>query len=345
MKDLQPLNKILILRRALGAALALVVALVCEHYYAGTQQLWIVVSTVLVLLMSYDADIKQVLQSFLVVVASVFVAGLLSRVLHHVSALFLMATFFVVLGCVLEQLLYSFLFMASACVFMLMMTPMFGEANSYALLHDVVLGGIIGLVARSLFFAGTVAADFRQRTLLLLNGYRQYLSSIGELILQQPDAALHCTQQKVVLENLLQAEFPHWVYQRGFNPVFQQGHRHFLVRLEHIGEVLFAMNYAARQPVTPSVLDELHDSIVQSIDGVKKIIAALMVRLGTENFDKPVSDLYDEIKLLEDNYRSLIDLPLELVDTSQDAMTLSVLIYGLKDLQRNLFKMAEALRK
>ncbi|MES2216847.1 MAG: FUSC family protein [Pseudomonadota bacterium] len=345
MTVLQPLNKLIVLRRALGAAAALVIALMGEHFYADTPQLWISVTAVLIMLVSYDADIKQVIQCFLIVVASVFVAAKLGHVVHATSALFILAAVLVVLCCVLEQLFYAFLFMPVACVFMLMVTPMFGDIDNYALMHDVVMGGIIGVVARGLFFSGSAATDFRQRVVLVLNVYSQYLSAIGELLLQQPEAALHCEQQKIAVEKVLQAEFPHWVYQRGFNPVLQQGHRHFLVRLEQIGEILFAMNYAARRPVTPDLLKGLQASMQQSIDGAQNIIAALIVRLRTESFDKPVSDLQDEITQLENNYRAFIDLPIELVDTSQDAMTLSAVIYGLKDLQKNLVKIAEALRK
>jgi hypothetical protein len=342
---LQPLNKMLMMRRALGSVLALLVALVCDHFYADTQYLWIPLITVLILLVSYDADIKQILQTFLIVVLSVLISAWISKKIHNISSLFVVATTCFILCCLLEQMFYSFLFMPVACVLMLLVTPLYGDADLYALMHDVIVGGIIGVIARSLFYSGTLVTDFRQRAVMLLNGYTHYLTAIGEVMLQQPDAAQHCAQQKVAVENLLQTEFPHWVYQRGFSPMLQQGHRHFLVRLEQIGEILFAMNYAARQGVTPDLLQELADPIAQSIAGVKTIIAALMVRLDTENFDKPVSDLHDEIKQLEDKYRQLIALPLELIDTSPDALTLTVFIYGLKDLQKNLIKIAEALRK
>jgi uncharacterized membrane protein YccC len=345
MIALQPLNKMLILRRALGSDVALLVALLCDHYYADTQYLWIPLITVLILLVSYDADIKQILQTFLIVVLSVLISAFISKKIHSISSLFIVATTCFILCCLLEQIFYSFLFMPVACVFMLLVSPMYGDADFYALMHDVIVGGVIGVVARSLFFSGTLVTDFRQRAVLLLNGYSNYLSAIGDVMLQQPEAPERCAQQKVVVETLLQTEFPHWVYQRGFSPMLQQGHRHFLVRLEQIGEILFAMNYAVRKPVTPDLLAELQNAIAQSIEGVKSIIAALVVRLDTENFDKPVSDLNTEIEQLESKYREFINLPLELLDTSPDALTLTLFTYGLKDLQKNLIKIAEALRK
>ena len=342
---LQPLNKFLILQRALAAGLAVLIALLVDNFYASTQQFWIPVVSVLITQVSYDADVKKVLQSFVIVLASVYGAALCSKYLHTQGVLyFITGTLFVACR-LLTRRFSSMLVTPVAFVFLLLATPMFGDADIFALLHDAVLGGIIGIVVRILFFTSTLAFDFRQRIVLVLTQYSEYLSAIGDVLLQIPGALLRCQEQRAQLESVMQRDFPHWVYEKGFNPLFQQGHRHFLIRMEQLGEILFAMNLSARHAITPDLLAEFQMAIIQSLAGVKRIIAAIVVRLCTEKFDAPVSDLEDEIMQLEIVYRKFINLPLELIDTSKDAIALSRFIYSVKDLQRNLLRVAEALRQ
>jgi hypothetical protein len=341
---LQPLNKFLILRRALAAGFAVLIALLVDHFYASTQQFWIPLISVLITQVSYDADVKKALQSFVIVMASVFSAALCSKYLHYPSVLYFIAGAVFVLCRILAKRFSALVLTPVAFIFLLLATPMFGDADMFSLLHDVVLGAFIGIAVRAIFFTSTLTFDFRQRIVLVLARYSEYLSAIGDVLLQIPGASARCQLQRTQLENVLQSDFPHWVYERGFNPILQQGHRHFLVRMEQLGEVLFALNFAVRHSVSPDLLAEFQAAITQSIAGVKRIIAAIIVRLRTEKFDAPVSDLEDEIMQLEIAYRKFITIPLELIDTSKDAIALSAYLYGMKDMQRYLIKVADALR-
>jgi uncharacterized membrane protein YccC len=297
----QSLNKFSVLRRALGAALAVVVAVICERYYASEHQFLIPIVTVIIIQLKLYANVKQVLQLFLLVAIIIFAAVMFAQLL-----------------------------------------PSHPDFHSY--MHDVIIGGLIGVVARILFFVDALAEDFRQRIVPVLQAYDGYLSAIGNLFLRQPDALALCEQQKYVVENALLAELPDWVYQRGFNPVLQQGHRHFLIRVEKVGATLFAMNYAARQSIDVDLLQDFREPILQAIAGAKEILAVMIKRLLAEKYDKPVTDLAEEITALEKTFRSIIDIPFELLDSSKNAMVLSAFIYDLKDLRLNLVKIAEALR-
>ena len=295
------LIRLSILRRALGGALAVVVAVFCERYYGQAHYLLIPAVAIFIIQFRLYANVNQAFQLFLATIVAIFI--------------FLAITW---------------------------LSPQ--HLDIYVFMHDAIFGGLIGIAARVLFFIDALAGDFRQRIVVVLRAYSDYLGAIGNLLLREPDAAAVCERKKVKVENILLAKFPDWVYQHGFNPVMQQGHRHFLVRVEKLGETLFAMNFAARQPIDADLIEDFREPILQAIAGAKEIMAAMITRLLTEKFEKPVTDLVSEIIELEKTFRLIIDIPYELLDSSKNALVLSAFIYDLKDLRMNLIKIAEALR-
>jgi hypothetical protein len=214
-------------------------------------------------------------------------------------------------------------------------------------MHDVVLGGLVAVLANLLIFPRRPDIEFRQAVISVLNAYSEYLRAITDLLFRKPLADLQALEKKISVEKLLQARqafFPDWVYDTGFNPLLQEGHRHFLVKVEQLGQVLFALHQIARHPIEPFLLDEFSDTVQHFVGEVQATLRLFVVRLALQKTPDALDDFGDDITILEETYRKVIRVPLEALDMSSDYIDIAALIYDLKDMHKILLKLAEALR-
>jgi hypothetical protein len=234
-----------------------------------------------------------------------------------------------------------------AIVFLVLIVPFSSTATLYARLHDVALGGAVGVVVGLLVFPVRADEDFRKGVAPVLRAYMEYLRAIKAVFFKEPGAEAVAQKQKISVEKVLQSSqghFPDWVYAYGFTPVLRQGHRHFLVRVEQLGEVLFAMHYIARHPIESTLLEKFRESVSFCVEEITLLMQAVIDVLDLKKPTAAVSDLSDEIAALEEVFRENTPVSLELLDTSQEYLDISAFIYDLKDLQTILLQLTKALR-
>jgi hypothetical protein len=189
--------------------------------------------------------------------------------------------------------------------------------------------------------------DFRVGVIPVLRAYSLYLSAITQLLFKAEDGEEIANKKKIAIEKVLQSRqafFPAWVYERGFTASLQKGHRHFLLRVEQMGQVLFAMNYHARFTIDPALLERLRESILRCVDSAKVSINDLITVLNEAEVTTASSEFKGELKILEDIFYAEMAMPFELIETSTDYIHTVGFIYGLKDLQRILAQLEESLR-
>lgn len=189
--------------------------------------------------------------------------------------------------------------------------------------------------------------DFREGMIPLLHACSEYLVVIVDLFLRKNGSDVIAQEKKYVLEKMLQIEesgFPEWVYARGFNPTLREGHRHFLIRTEQITQILFAMHHVARKNVDSTLLNDFSEPIHCCVEQVKILISAFILRLELKETGEIASDLSKSVFVLEETFHKIMPLPFELLDLSQDYLSLAAFIYNFKDLQKMLLKLVEALR-
>ncbi|MDR3478993.1 MAG: hypothetical protein P4M14_13305 [Gammaproteobacteria bacterium] len=340
-------------RRAASVAFGMVVAVIVDRYFSTMQELWVPLSALLVMQVAIRTNLRLALQYFIVIILSVSIGSVVAQYVNDqfilntlVVATFIMASYLHDRYAVGGQLLSAPLIVAM--VVLIMLVPFPTKHVLYSRMHDVMLGGLIGLVSGLLVFPARADVDFRTGVMTILRAYEYYLLAITDLLFQQSEEAREKVQaKKIDVERVLQTQsafFPEWVYEAGFNVALREGHRHFLVRTEQAGEILFALQHAARWQINLELLDKLHKPIAHSVAQTISIIDALVILLDLKKLKAPLPDFAEDMHALEALFHKTVALPLELLDISQDYVHLAAFIYDLKDLQKTLLKLAEALR-
>jgi hypothetical protein len=209
----------------------------------------------------------------------------------------------------------------------------------YQVMHDVIMGAVIGILANMFIFPRRADKEFRAAILPVVRSYNDYFTAIIDLLIQKN------TQDRgnAVLENHLQA-LPDWVYVVGFDGGLQAGYRFFLMKLEQMSNVLFAMHHLARYEYEKELIAKIREPLLQCAEHVNQFFIAMITVLELEKVTEKVSGLEEEIAELEKQFQIVVPLSLELLDMKPDYVYLAEFVYYFKDLRRILLKMDEALR-
>ncbi len=208
----------------------------------------------------------------------------------------------------------------------------------YARIYDVTLGAVIGILVNLFVFPLPVDALFREEVILILTAYRKYFSEIVSLLLKQKQE-----NGSLVVANALQ-NFPNWVYKSGFDVALREGYRHFLLRIEQVGDVLFSLHYIARYQFDARFLQEISEQLTQCAKNVEDYFSALIATLELKKISEGVTDFIDNITSMEKEFIDYSALSLELLDIAKEDVLFAEFVYGLRDLHSMLSKLTEALR-
>ncbi len=341
----------MVARRALGTAFAICIAVIVDRYASTLQTGWVPLVAMMIMQLTIRVNLRLVLERTLTVCFAIFFISMLLSWLQPVYQ----TIFIVLLFCMMcsvhglfvtKDRLFSVWLMVAA-VALILLVPSLSSQHLYERMHDVVLGGIVGILSSMIICPGRPEVDFRRGVIPVLHAYSDYLVAISALLFRVSHADEVVQQKKIVVERVLQEQrafFPAWVYEFGFNPELQQGHRHFLIRVEQMGQVLFAMHQVARHPIDLALLSEFQQGLQQAVEQLQGMLALFVARLELQKIAQPLEDFGKDLLLLEETYRQVIRVPLEALDLSQDYIDIAAFIYDLKDLYRLTVKLAEALR-
>ncbi len=205
-------------------------------------------------------------------------------------------------------------------------------------LQNVLIGTAIGIAANLFIFPRKADIEFRQALLPILWVYQNYLKNILECI--QKKSAL---QNNAALEKSILA-FPDWVTKRGFDVGLQKGYQFFFIKVEQVAEVLFTLHYLARHAFESDLLEVTEETLQKCAAQIDGFFAALRQALALQPLTHEVRPFEEEINALEKQFYLLAPNSIELLDLREDYIYFAEFIYCLRDLDRYLTKMGEALR-
>jgi len=348
------MNRQFSIKRSFTYAFAVFVAVIVAHYYALAENCWIPVSAVIVMQTPIGLALRQGILRFLgmvvaVVLISVGVVG------FQQGSLWIIMTGTLLVGefCYLQtrksipESMLGLAFIIGIVFGMLILLPLKPLNFLSARLYDVALGAGIGLLVNLIILPARAEVEFRKTIIPVLNAYADYFAAILGLLLQKESTTVVAEQEKIKVEKQLQATaafFPIWVYEPGLSIAFRQGHRHFLIMIERVGQILFSLHHIARHSFDPLLLQELEQPLIAYLYQAEKILIALTVVLNLGKLSTGVSDLSEEMIQLNGAFNNAVPLTLELIDMSEDYILCAALIADLNDMRMTLIRLGQALR-
>lgn len=339
------LPQTLVLRHALSAAGGIFLAVLADHYYSSLHACWVPLVALLVM----QRTLRPALQNFLLISVMVIVGSVVFSFVPSRLVISLIVVAIFIIACYVRSRLsgsssITMITLLPGVLMLMFLTPI--EAHSvYTRMHDVVLGGVVGILSSLVIFPLRADVDFRQGVIPILNAAREYLLALAALLFNPVNDQAQA--KKRVLEETLQTQqalFPEWIYEPGFNLALQKGHRHFLLKVEQLAQVLFAMHYAMRHDFNPELLAAVRQPIERCILDAEKWMVAIVALLELQKLQGPVSSLEEDILALQEAFKSQGSVPLELASEVPDYLHFSAILFNLKDLQKVLLKLSEALR-
>lgn len=335
-------------RRALSASIAILFSIIADIYFSSLHQFWVPLLTIIFLLHKQKLDARDILLAFIVTIIGLTAAWFIIKYQISIPVINIIIFLTFVLLYLTERTtntcLIAFFIPASLYLFW----QQFWPANPlYDLLRDAAIAAGISTVTTLFIFPERADVDFRYGLIPVFENYKEYLRSIIDFLFDKNAYEAISYEKKVHLMKTMQAEeskFPEWVYHFGFNAFYRQGHRHFLIRTEQIGAVLFVMHQIARYDIDKNLLIEFRPLILNASHAIENLFQAIILRLQLASIDLQGDVLDKEIAELDSALQKITPPSLELIDISEDYLRLSAFVYEIKDLQKLLLKLIEALR-
>lgn len=209
----------------------------------------------------------------------------------------------------------------------------------YQMMHDVIIGATIGIAVNLLVLPRQADTGFRLAVIPLIESYQNYFLAIAGQLLLPTDK----TSSNAYIEAQL-LKLPDWVYVRGFNSSLQVGYQFFLVTLEQLSDVLFALHHLAHYAYSKPLIDAIESPMRDCAEHVNAFFSSLITVLELKKLTEDVNDLEADMVALEKEFYKIAPTSLELLDLRQEYVYMAEFIYSLKDMRQLLVKLGQALR-
>jgi hypothetical protein len=209
----------------------------------------------------------------------------------------------------------------------------------YMEMHDAFIGSMIGIAANMLILPRRADAEYRDLVGPIVKAYNVYFQLIITQLLQTSPKG----EGNAALEAQL-IKLPDWVYARGFDSGLQTSYRYFLIKLEQISEMLFAMHQIARIEYDAALIEKLRVPLQLCAIKITQFFDSIADVFELKKVTEEIEDFGDDIVTLEKHFNEAVPLSLDVLDIKRDYVALTEFIYYLKDLRDDLLRLTEALR-
>lgn len=347
------MKNLFMIKRAYTQAFAVFVSILASYYYTIEESYWVVISTFLVMQTTIGVALRQSVQRYIALVLSVSIGTVILLWMKEVFIVGMIAAIGFSVSCYLSEKssprdgIVTIPLCVGISFFIVMLSPIIPHSDIVHMrLYNVTLGAGIGIIINLVVFPIHVDKEFRNNLIPIFHSYENYLSEIINLLFREEHAKFE-NAKKYSMKKLLRTQakfFPDWVYEFGLSIRFQPGHRHFLIMVERVGQILFSMHHIATHSFDSELLQIFKEPIVNYTENAKNIIHAIVSVLYLKNPVEQLSDLSDEVDALEKTFQQVIPVSLELLDMSKDYILLASLITDMKDFRITLIKLAQSLR-
>lgn len=317
-------------RNAIKMSVALLLAFIANVYFSFSHEYWLALAAFCVTYESLNQPIRHALIAWVIMIAAIFCAAILQFYSLPLSLIVLLMLLLISSAIFILKHSWSIHVRAGLVLFVLMMTIAVMWLPDTATLRDrinaVCIGGLIGLVSSLLIFPFKPNIAFRQGIIPVLKKLHEYSRHL-------------VTVEKINLENaLIFSPYPEWVYETGFNPGLRGGFRFFLVHLEQIVDLYFALqsHHIHQQKQLP-------EEFSRALDNNSQLIAMLINYFVTNQVVQTDLDFTSDLTAMENVARDLIPANIEILDLTPEYLQISAVVYTVKDIRKQLLQLLNSL--
>lgn len=294
--------------------------------------------------MNLSFEIKRAISEAI----AVFLAVIVSHFYRSAEPVWMIVSAWVVMQASLAIRLRQGILIFFFLVFAVTVGTFYGQKTLlFPRLYDVTLGSMLGMICHLFILPAQIDVEFRRRVAPILQVYEQYLKSISSLLFKK-ELNQRASDLESQVQSLLQSRttlFPDWIYEKGLSITFQQGHRHFLLMIERLSQILFSMHYLARYSFDPDLINPIQEEINLYVESAQHVLQAIVKVLNLQKVNEQISDLKGELAQLEKMYKQEVPQPLTLSNLQSEEMMLAAFIVDLRDFRDTVIKLGRALKK
>lgn len=249
-------------------------------------------------------------------------------------------------GAALKQALnYGFVMILLAII-----APPFLMSEIEMRVISVMVGCVIGAAFTRLIFIEKPYDDFSRDIIPVLVALRLDLTALRE---QFAADQFNAAQQRHAVSNLEKvltlknSHYPEWVFDVGFNPGLRAGFRFFLVQIDRLAEMTFALNDVIRQTFTTALKADMQSEVLQVMNGNIQLLSMLIDFFNQQSWQLTTAnaDYTQDMQALEKTLNNHVPTQLELLDVAPDYLIVTNMVKLVKDVRETLLQLLTALPK
>jgi len=330
------------LRHGLSVGLTLMIAIIASHFFAWSQQGWMIISAFLVCQASRGSAVREGILFGLLMSVAAMTASMLKIFLFVPWLDLIICTMLgVCLWINYRTRLQKNNMGLAAFIFLLSFVLIFYSPQKAALnliLLDIMIGSLLGVLLGYFIFAVNLYQEFTRALIPILNSLYQYAESLAGGVANEKLRAnvIQALQQQYT-------RYPEWVFVPGFSPGLRGGFRFFLIKLEKLIEVNFVISLFFDKPISSDCFEKIRNSLEKVLKRNADLLRILLSSLRGEKPDQTQADYISDLAELEEILNNLIPADIELLDISPDYVILTSLVRDVRDARQLLLDLLEAL--
>lgn len=335
-------------RRSIRLGIAVLLAVIVDHYFSSTHQFWGAIAALVTLTVSLGSPLRQSLFHYFIIFLGVITSSVL---LLWISQ---------------PEIFYPLALLGGIVVWALLAVSHGGEINTLKIplilglilvigffsplsgdpmdrIHDITLGAIVGLIVNLLVFPDQVDKKFQQNSI----AYYQVLEIFFAEILRRFLSPMK-EQPIQALSPVFSAQYsllPFWALQPGFNPRLRKSHHYFLSNSIQLTETLFSLDALSTLVVDPAMLEIFRIPLEKYTKNTHELFKVLLAKLENKsNIDIQFvsEDFMTEIVELENIFKEKVSPSLEALSLTKEYIDLADFIRDLKAIRLILIRLVES---
>lgn len=210
---------------------------------------------------------------------------------------------------------------------------------------------ISGILVSILFYRFLIsirsAKKFSRAVLPAIIAVKEYAQVLKSSLQGKGQAELLAEKKRQLQKalTLKSGMYPEWVFGSGFNPGLRAGTRSFLIKLDRVVELLFAMECLMHKQTHSFYQYMTNPSfpIMEVMQKNEELIAIIESYFKAEKQIEPEGNFTSDITMLENGLHQIVPNSIELLDISPDYLQLTALVRSVKDMRQVLLAMISAL--